>query len=151
MGAGVNVATFIGHLGRDPELRHTQSGSAVCNMRLAVGSRVKVGEAWKDHTEWITLVAFGKTAENAAQYLGKGRQVYARCRFTERAWQDKDGHERKSAEFVVDDLQYLGGTEQRAAGAGDRRTSSDRAGESSKAPDGEPGAPGGFVDDDLPF
>lgn len=131
--AGVNKVIIVGNLGRDPEVRFTQGGSAVCNLSVAVGERVKKGEAWEDHTEWFRVVVFGKTAENAGQYLQKGRQVYVEGKLRQREY-EKDGQKQRSTEVVADVLQWLGGGK----------------GEGGKASDAKPAAQ--TVDaDDLPF
>lgn len=131
--AGVNKVIIVGNLGRDPEVRFTQGGSAVCNLSVAVGERVKKGEAWEDHTEWFRVVVFGKTAENAGQYLQKGRQVYVEGKLRQREY-EKDGQKQRSTEVVADALHWLGSGK----------------GEGGKASDAKPAAQ--TVDaDDLPF
>lgn len=106
--AGVNKVIIVGNLGRDPEVRFTQGGAAVCNLSVAVGERVKKGEAWEDHTEWFRVVVFGKTAENAGQYLQKGRQIFVEGKLRQREY-EKDGQKQRSTEVVADVLQWLGG------------------------------------------
>lgn len=105
--AGVNKVIIVGNLGRDPEVRFTQGGSAVCNLSVAVGERMKKGEAWEDHTEWFRVVVFGKTAENAGNYLQKGRQVYVEGKLRQKEY-EKDGQKQRSTEVVADVLQWLG-------------------------------------------
>jgi len=109
MSKGVNKVIIMGNLGRDPEVRFTKSGTAVCNMRVAVTERRKNGDSWEDHTEWIDLVAWGKTAENCGQYLAKGRQLYAEGRLQTRKWQDKNGQDRYSTEVHCQSVLFLGG------------------------------------------
>ena len=152
MGKGLNKVTIIGNLGQDPEVRYTQGGSAVCNLRIAVNERRKVGEEWKDATEWFSVVVFGKTAENAGQYLAKGRQVAVDGRLQTRKWKTKEGTERETTEVIANEIIFLGG-------GGDGAQTKSRAGAHPDGPDagtgvGEPLKPGagdGFVDDDLPF
>ena len=149
MGKGLNKVTLIGNLGQDPEVRYTQGGSAVCNLRLAVNERRKDGDEWKDHTEWFTVVAFGKAAENAGQFLAKGRAVAVDGRIQTRKWKTKEGQDRETTEILANELIFLGGGE----GAGAKR------GAHPDGPDGgtgkgepvKPGASDGFADDDLPF
>ena len=106
----VNKVILVGRLGRDPELRTTNSGMAIANIRLATTERRKDQDGnWGEHTEWHTVVAFGRTAETAGRFLSKGRQVYIEGRLRTRKWQDKDGRDRWSTEVVVDTLQFLGG------------------------------------------
>jgi single-strand DNA-binding protein len=130
--AGVNKWIGVGNLGRDPEVRFTQGGSAVCNLSVAVGERVKKGETWEEHTEWVRVVCFGKTAENAGQFLQKGRQVYVEGRLRQREY-EKDGVKQRSTEVVADVLQFLGGKGETGGNA-------------------KPAAPAQAIDaDDLPF
>ena len=109
MAAGVNKVILVGNLGKDPEVRYVQSGNAVCTLRLAVNERRKEGDQWKDHTEWMDVVTFGKTAENAGQYLQKGRQVYVEGRMQTRQYKDKEGHEKWRTEVVANQVLFLGG------------------------------------------
>jgi single-strand DNA-binding protein len=98
---------MIGNLTQDPELRYTASGTAVCNMRIAVGSKYKSGEEWKEETLFIDVVVWGKQGENASQYLSKGRQVMVEGRLQERSW-ESDGQKRHKTEIVARSVKYLG-------------------------------------------
>ena len=105
----INSVTLIGNLGADPEMRTTASGMVIANLRVATTSRKKVGDGkWEDVTEWHAVTVFGKTAENAGQYLSKGRQVYIEGRLQTRKWQDKEGKDRWSTEVVCNELKFLG-------------------------------------------
>jgi len=135
--ASVNKVILIGNLGRDPELRYTQSGSAVTNFTLATN------EKWRDkdgnnqeRTEWHRIVVWGRSAENCAQYLQKGRSVYIEGRLQTRDWEDKDGNKRQTTEVNALTVQFLGGR----GGQGGGGESQDLSGP------GEP-PPG----DDIPF
>lgn len=108
MAAGLNKISVIGNLGKDPEVRFTQGGSAVCNMRIGVTERRKEGESYKDHTEWFSIICFGKTAELAGQYLKKGRQIYAEGRLQVRTWEDREKLTRTSVEIVANQILFLG-------------------------------------------
>jgi single-strand DNA-binding protein len=155
--AGINKVILVGNLGKDPEVRYAQSGMAICKLRLAVTERVKDGaEGWKDATEWFTVTLFGKTAENAGQYLQKGRQVYVEGRLKSDKYKDKEGIERTSIEVIANTLQYLGGQGGGAgAGGGGRREGgappARGGGGGGGGEDDAPPASDGFVDDDLPF
>ena len=109
MATGVNKVIIIGNLGRDPEVRYSQAGMAICKLSVAVTERVKDGDAWKDATEWFRVTLFGKTAENAGQYLNKGRQVYVEGRLKTEKYTDKDGVEKTSTEVVANVCNFLGG------------------------------------------
>jgi single-strand DNA-binding protein len=135
--AGINKVIIVGNLGRDPEVRYAQSGLAVCTLSIAVTERVKDGaEGWKDSTEWFRVVLFGKTAENAGQYLQKGRQVYVEGRLKTDKYMDKEGVERTSVEVVGNTIQFLG--------------TGSRSGVSEVHGAGTSDTPAA-VDDDLPF
>ena len=154
MAAGVKKVILVGNLGKDPEVRYVQSGNAVCTLRLAVTERRKEGDQWKDHTEWMDVVTFGKTAENAGQYLQKGRQIYVEGRLQTRQFKDKEGVEKWRTEVVANQVLFLGGGGDRGAGAGPKKSEGGRpsAGGSPPGDDAPPPADnGGFVDDDLPF
>ena len=108
--AGVNKVIIVGNLGRDPEVRYAQSGLAICTISVAVTERVKDGaDGWNDATEWFRVTLFGKTAENAGQYLQKGRQVYVEGRLKTDKYTDKEGAERTSVEVIANTIQFLGG------------------------------------------
>jgi single-strand DNA-binding protein len=141
--AGINKIILVGNLGKDPEVRYAQSGMAICKMRVAVTERVKDGaDGWKDATEWFTITTFGKTAENAGQYLQKGRQVYVEGRLKTDKYKDKEGVERTAVEVIANTLQYLGN------GNGQKGKTPSTEGTPVDQP---PPASDGFVDDDLPF
>lgn len=106
----VNKVLLIGNLGADPELRNTAGGTAVCTLRLATTERRKDASGdWTDHTEWHSVVCWGKTAENVARYMRKGGQVYVEGRLQTRKWQDRDGNDRYSTEVVAENIRFLGG------------------------------------------
>ena len=108
--AGVNKAIILGRLGRDPEVRHTQDGTAVVTLSVATS------EAWTDKssgekrekTEWHRVSAFGRLAEIMAQYLSKGSQVYIEGKIQTRKWQDQGGNDRYTTEIVAREMQMLG-------------------------------------------
>lgn len=109
MSKGVNKVFLFGNLGQDPELRSTGSGTAVCNMRLATNQSYKDdNDEWQERTEWHTVVAFGRQAEVANEYLQKGSSVFVEGSLQTRQWEDKDGNTRYSTEVKVRDL-VLGG------------------------------------------
>lgn len=109
MARGVNSCHFIGNLGRNPEIRYTQSGMAVCNFSLACTERTKKDGEWVDQTEWVSVVTFGKTAENCEKYLSKGSSCYIQGRMQTRKWQDKEGNDRYTTEIVANNVQFLSG------------------------------------------
>ena len=110
--ASVNKVILVGNLGRDPEVRYSADGAAICNLALAttfVRRDRNSGERIEE-TEWHRVVLFGRTAEVAAEYLRKGRAVYIEGRLQTRKWQDKEtGQDRWSTEIVGEQMQMLGG------------------------------------------
>lgn len=136
----LNKVTIIGNLGADPETRTTASGAVVCNLRVAVNERVKKGDEWKDHTEWFRVVVFGKTAENCAKFLAKGRQVYVEGKLRANKWTDKDGVEKTTTEIVAFDVKFLGGGKKDGGGNGAADTGNN-----------DNGSVGGDPDSDIPF
>ncbi len=108
--AGLNKVMLIGNLGRDPEIRYSQSGVAVVNFSIATS------EQWTDkntgdrqeRTEWHRIVVFGRQAEVCEKYLNKGSKIYVEGRLQTRSW-EKDGQTHYTTEVVVSDFQFLGG------------------------------------------
>lgn len=120
--ASVNKVILVGNLGRDPEVRYSPEGSAICNVSLATTAvwRDKSSGERREETEWHRVVFFNKLAEIAGEYLKKGRSVYVEGRLKIRKWQDKDtGADRYSTEIVADQMQMLGGRDDTGAQSGD--------------------------------
>jgi single-strand DNA-binding protein len=145
MPQNINSVVLVGNLTRDPELRHTPSGTAVTTLRIAVNDRVKRGEEWQDAAYYFDVTVWGRTAENCAQYLAKGRPVGVQGKLTWREWDAQDGSKRQSVEVVADNIQFLGG---RDGGGGDAGGQFVPQGASS-----QPSAdfPSAAADDDIPF
>ncbi|HSS61148.1 MAG TPA: single-stranded DNA-binding protein [Candidatus Limnocylindrales bacterium] len=114
----LNKVFLIGNLAADPEVKATPKGTYVANMRLATNTYMgkdDEGNA-REHTEFHHLVAFGKTAEFAGQYLHKGRQIYVDGRVQTSSWEDStSGQKRYRTEVVVDTLKPLGSRPKEAA------------------------------------
>ncbi|OWT75015.1 MULTISPECIES: single-stranded DNA-binding protein [unclassified Achromobacter] len=171
--ASVNKVIIVGNLGRDPEVRYSPDGAAICNVSIATTSQWKdknSGEK-REETEWHRVVFYNRLAEIAGEYLKKGRSVYVEGRLKTRKWQDKDtNQDRYSTEIVADQMQMLGGREG-GGGGGDYQGSSggyddapqaprqQRPAPQRQAPQQRPSAPsqssGGAnladMDDDIPF
>ena len=105
-----NKITVVGNLGRDPELRYTLQGNAVCNFSIATNEkkRDKSGEM-QDVTTWFRVTLWGKQAENASKYLTKGSPIYIDGRLRVEEWTDRDGNNRYTLEVQGTDMQFLGG------------------------------------------
>ena len=107
----VNRVTLLGRLTADPELRTTPSGTQIANLRLATneyGGKDESGVR-RQHTEFHTLVLFGRQAEVAGSYLRKGGLLYADGRLRSRTWDGSDGNKRHATEIVLDSFQMLTG------------------------------------------
>ena len=109
--SNVNVVVITGNLTRDPELRHTGGGTAVCELRVAVNSRRKDGQTgqWVDKPNYFDVVVWGAQGENCANYLAKGRPVAVEGRLDWREWEAKDGSgKRQAVQIVANTVQFLG-------------------------------------------
>ena len=148
MAASVNRVVVVGNLTRDPELRHTPSGTPVCSLRIAVNTRRKDASGqWADKANYFSVSVFGQQAENCAQYLAKGRPVAIDGRLEWREW-EQDGNKREAVEIVADSVQFLG-----SRGDGD---GGDGGGGGGYIPADAPATPAGDfpsspTDDDIPF
>jgi single-strand DNA-binding protein len=115
--AAINRVVLVGNLTKDPELRHTPSGTAVCNLRLAVNTRRKdeTGQ-WVDKPNYFDITVWGNQGERCAQYLSKGRPVGVDGRLEWREWETPEGNKRQAVEVVADTVQFLGSRGEGEAG-----------------------------------
>jgi len=86
MAKGLNKVMLIGRLGKDPEIRYMQNGTAVANFTMATNRNVKKGDAWEEETDWHRIVAWDKLAETASKYMKKGQMVYIEGQLRTRDW-----------------------------------------------------------------
>tara|TARA_Y100001937_G_scaffold128557_1_gene205858 strand:+ start:77 stop:481 length:405 start_codon:yes stop_codon:yes gene_type:complete len=105
--ANFNRVILAGNLTRDIELRETSGGASVADVGLAVNDRRKQGDDWVDETSFIDLTLWGRTAENAAEYLSKGSPVLLEGRLKQDSWENESGEKRTKIKVVVDRLQFL--------------------------------------------
>ena len=106
--ASVNKAIIIGNLTRDPELRHTQGGTAVCTLSIATNRTWKdKNEEKQEEVEFHRVTVWSKTAENVAKFCAKGKQVYVEGRLKTTSY-EKDGEKKYSTEIVADQVLFLG-------------------------------------------
>ncbi len=144
--AGVNKAIIVGNLGRDPEMRTTQSGTQVANFSVATSRSYNDRDGNRqEETEWHRVVAFGRLAEICGQYLRKGKQVYIEGRLQTRSWEDQNGQKRYTTEIVAQEMQMLGRAGDAPAGG------SAAPAEDFGPPPASSAAASGGDDDDLPF
>lgn len=157
--ASVNKVILVGNLGRDPEVRYSPDGAAICNVSIATTSNWKdknSGER-KEETEWHRVVFYNRLAEIAGEYLRKGRAVYVEGRLKTRKWQNKEGQDVYTTEIIADQMQMLGGREGGGEGGGMGGGEAAPA-RPARAPQAQrPQAPAagadalGTIDDDIPF
>ena len=164
--ASVNKVILVGNLGRDPEVRYSPDGAAICNVSIATTSNWKdknSGER-REETEWHRVVFYNRLAEIAGEYLKKGRPVYVEGRLKTRKWQNKEGVDQYTTEVVADQMQMLGGRDGGDGGmgggsmGGGESQGAPRSSAPARAPQAQrPAAPaaGGAnladMDDDIPF
>lgn len=152
MMASVNKWIGVGNLGKDPEVRYTQSGDAIANFSIACS------ESWKDkatgekkeQTEWVRCSCFGKLAEICGQWLKKGSQVYIEGALKTRKWTDKEGVERYTTDIRVDEMKMLGSKPE-----GQRQQQENHGSDYTPAPqrnnEGKPKPSFDDLGDDIPF
>lgn len=163
--ASFNQSTLVGHLGRDPELRYTPSGKAVCNFSIAVNEGYTGRDGNKqDETLWMRVNCWEKTAENAAKYLKKGDPVLVSGKLKMNKFKDKDGNDRESVELTAFTVTFLAGARGENGQDGGRSgyqgrddsrpTDNGRGGgapRSNKNPHGSGRGSPEVVDDDIPY
>ena len=140
-----NKIIIVGNLGRDPELRYTPQGTAVCDFSVATSEKRKdsSGES-TELTTWFKVTFWGRQAEVASQYLTKGKQVYIEGRLSQREYTDRDGNKRMSLEVNGSDMQFIG------TRGDDQQRSNEPASRAASAP--QPSrAPADNNDDEIPF
>jgi single-strand DNA-binding protein len=162
MARGINKVILVGTLGKDPEVRYSQSGGAITSVSLATD------EKWKDkngemqeRTEWHRVKFFGRLAEIAGEYLKKGGQCYVEGKLRTEKYTDKQGVERYSTDIIADEMMLLGSKGGGAGAGADRGERSERPQRSGGYGGGErsgSAAPASanrseepFPDDDIPF
>lgn len=119
MASTLNQATIIGHLGRDPELRYSQSGMPMCRMSVATSERIRGQDGQPtDHTEWHRIISFDKIAESCSRYLHKGSLVYITGRIRSRKYTDSDNVEKYTTEIIANQILFLDRKEDRASTSG---------------------------------
>ena len=159
--ASVNKVILVGNLGRDPEVRYSPDGAAICNVSIATTSswKDKTSGERREETEWHRVVFYNRLAEVVGEYMKKGRPLYVEGRLKTRKWQNKEGVDQYTTEIIADQMQMLGGRD-----GGEGGGSMGGGGESAprpaaaRAPQAQrPAAPAASganladMDDDIPF
>jgi len=144
MPANINRVVLVGNLTRDPELRHTGGGTAVCSLRIAVNSRRRDESGqWVDKPNYFDVSVFGNQAESTAQYLSKGRPVAIDGRLDWREWDAQDGSKRQAVQIIAESVQFLGGRGDGEGGGGNQFVPQGAGSENADFP--------AATDDDIPF
>jgi single-strand DNA-binding protein len=149
----LNHITLMGRLTRDPELRYTQTGTAVASFSLAVDRDFASKDGGEKQTDFIDIVAWRQTGEFVSKYFAKGAMAVVSGRLQIRDWQDKEGNKRRNAEVVADNI-YFGESKKTREGGGDySRPAFDKGPAGDERPSGKPSAFAELDDDDgeLPF
>jgi single-strand DNA-binding protein len=147
--ANINRVVLVGNLTKDPELRHTPSGTAVCKLRLAVNTRQKDAQGnWGDKPNYFDVTVWGNQGESCAQYLSKGRPVGVDGRLDWREWEAQDGTKRQAVEIIADSVQFLGS---RGDGEGGGGGGGERQFVPAAATAGNEDFSTASADDDIPF
>jgi len=153
----VNKAIIVGRLGRDPEIRYTNSGTPVASFSVATDERWTGQDGSKQSkTEWHNIVAWSRLAEICEQYLKKGKLVYIEGRLQTREWDDREGNKRRTTEIVANTMQMLGSRQEEQSqgssnyGNGPSDRNSSGADKRQSVNDG-PAGDLDLTDDDIPF
>ena len=143
--ANINRVVLVGNLTKDPELRHTPSGTAVCKLRIAVNTRQKDAATgtWGDKPNYFDVTVWGNQAESCSQYLSKGRPIGVDGRLDWREWEAQDGSKRQAVQIIAESVQFLGGRGDAPEGGGNQFVPAGAAAESADFPQ--------TADDDIPF
>ena len=151
--AGVNKVILVGHVGRDPEVRYTQSGTAVANFSLATSEVFggRDGGEKQERTEWHNIVVWARQAEIAGQYVKKGRQLYVEGRLQTRDWVDPQGVKHYKTEIVARNFQLLGRRDdfEGGGGGGGQAYGSRQGGYDAGGQGGQQGGGGDYDDYDI--
>jgi single-strand DNA-binding protein len=158
MAEGLNKVMLLGNLGQDPELRYTQGGQAVLNLRIATNESFQNRDGERqERTEWHQVIIWGKRGEGLSKVLTKGKQLFIEGRLQTRSWEDKQGQKRYTTEIVATEVILLGGG---GAGRGPTRSydgpqdapDDDMGGGGARRGGGGGRGEGSFQDDDdIPF
>jgi single-strand DNA-binding protein len=147
-----NKIIIVGNLGRDPELRYTPQGTAVCNFTMATSEkrRDKSGE-YQDVTTWFRVTLRDKKAEVASKYLQKGKPVYIEGRLKVDEWTDRDGKDRYTLDVTATDMQFIGSASDRDGGYVSDNADSDIPEPAASSSSSAAASAGPGNDDDIPF
>jgi single-strand DNA-binding protein len=141
----INVVTFTGRLGGDPEIRHTQSGDQIASFSVAIGKSWNTPQGKQERTSWIKVACFKGLAGVAGQYLAKGSRVAISGELRENKWQDQQGNNRSQIEVVAQSMTMLDSRDQQQPAQGDYGQPPAQQPQQQFVPDQS------VSDDDIPF
>ncbi len=147
--ASLNKALLMGNLTRDPEMKYTPSGTAVCEFGIALNRKYKSGDDWKEETTFVDITTFGRQAETCNEYLRKGRAAFVEGHLKFDTWETNDGQKRSRLSVIADRVQFLGGRGDSGQSRGAPRTDASAPDDTQKAPDDTQKA--SDDDDNIPF
>jgi single-strand DNA-binding protein len=150
----INKVILVGNVGKDPEIRHLDSGVAVANFPLATSENYTAKNGDKvESTEWHNIVAWRGLAEVVEKYVTKGRQLYIEGKIKTRSWEDKEGNKRYTTEVVADVMQMLGNRQDNQQNSKPESSydNNQAGGSNNFAGASEPESDDQGGDDDLPF
>ena len=161
--ASLNKVFLMGNMTRDPEIRHTESGTAITRFGLAVNRRVRdqATDQWRDEVDFIDIVMFGRRGEVVSEYLRKGSPIFVEGRLNFNSWETPNGERRNKLEVVGENFEFIGsrssGSETGGQSSSSGSSPSQSSGQSQQqdAPSQQDAPPSynesGFADDDVPF
>jgi len=153
--ASYNRVILVGNLTRDPELRYTPSGTAVCDIGVAVNDRYKNASGeWVEEATFVDVTLWARTAEVASEYLSKGSPLLIEGRLKLDSWETNDGQKRSKLRVICERMQMLSGRGEGGGGGGGRapaRHQSDYSQSGPSADDYSSPAPPSGPGDDIPF
>jgi single-strand DNA-binding protein len=155
--ANLNKVLLMGNLTRDPEVKYTPKGTAVCDLGIAINDSYKAQDGTiKETVTYVEIEVWGRTAENCKQYLTKGRGVFIEGQLRLDQWETPQGEKKSKMKVRADRVQFLGGGPGRAGGGAEQRSSSSGTGDTGRmaarpSPTVSEDAPPPPSDDDIPF
>ena len=151
--AGINKVILVGNLGRDPEMRYTQNGVAVCSFSLATSEtyRDRTSGEKVTQTEWHNIILWRGLAETAEKYLRKGSSVYIDGKIRTRKWEDQQGQTRYTTEIIADTMQMLDRRDSSAAPSQAAAQPAAAPEQPTHASEQQADVPAAPEPDDLPF
>lgn len=146
--ANFNKVILLGNLTRDPELRVTPKGTAVCQFGMAVNRVYRSGDETQEETTFVDLEAWGKQAEIISKYVTKGNPLFVEGRLKFDSWESKEGEKRSKLKVIVENMQLMGS---RSDTAGQQSSGSYSPAQRDSAPSSQSPAPSGDIEEDVPF